>query len=267
MLLDLDEYSVFISSTLQNFPRIHGILNWSECTHFSVGAGVRKGMQKGREMPVMSTAIQTDFRHGQKKVYLISKRVLDLLVSAVGLIVTFLPMVIIGVLIKLETPGPAIYIHHRIGKDGAPLPLLKFRSMYSNADEMMASFTPEQAAEWEKNFKLEHDPRITKIGKFLRRSSLDELPQLVNVLKGELSLVGPRPIVTEELEKYAENKDKFLSVKPGLTGYWQAYARSSCTYEERMEMELHYVEKANFWWDIRIIFATFIGVLQGRGAQ
>ncbi len=210
----------------------------------------------------MATGLQT-----KKHAYAVAKRVLDILVSVVGLIVMFLPMVIVAVLIKLETPGPAIYIHHRIGKDGVELPLLKFRSMFLNADDMMASFTPEQAAEWEKNFKLEHDPRITKIGNFLRKSSLDELPQLVNVLKGELSIVGPRPIVTEELEKYGENKAKFLSVKPGLTGYWQAYARSTCTYEERMEMELLYAEKANFWWDIKIMFATVISVLQGRGAQ
>ena len=102
--------------------------------------------------------------------------------------------------------------------------------------------------------------------KFLRKSSLDELPQLINILKGELSIVGPRPIVTEELEKYGENKEEFLSVTPGLTGYWQAYARSSCTYEERMEMELFYVRNANFWWDIKIMFATVGSVLRGKGA-
>lgn len=218
-------------------------------------------------MSAMSTDVQIKSSHRQQKVYLAAKRVLDILVSVVGLIVTFLPMVIIVLLIKLETPGPAIYIHNRIGKDGKPLPLLKFRSMFINADEMIASFTPEQTAEWEKNFKLEHDPRITKIGRFLRKSSMDELPQLVNVLKGELSLVGPRPIVTEELEKYGENRTKLLSVTPGLTGYWQAYARNSCSYEERMEMELLYAEKANFLWDIKIMFATVGSVLKGRGAQ
>ena len=105
------------------------------------------------------------------------------------------------------------------------------------------------------------------IGNFLRKSSLDELPQLFNILKGELSVVGPRPIVDEELEKYGENKEKFLSVIPGLTGYWQAYARSNCTYEQRIEMELCYVENANFWWDIKIMFATVGSVLSGRGAK
>ena len=199
--------------------------------------------------------------------YKIAKRIMDIVISVVGLIIAFLPMVVIGLLVKLESPGPAIYIHHRIGKNGKPLPLLKFRSMRMDADRMMDNFTPEQKAEWEANFKLENDPRITKIGKFLRKSSLDELPQLINVLRGELSIVGPRPVVEEELERYGDQRAKFLSVTPGLTGYWQAYARSTCTYEERMEMELHYVDNANFWWDIKIMFATVGAVLRGKGAQ
>lgn len=203
----------------------------------------------------------------QKKGYLVAKRALDMIVAAVGLLVMFLPMLLIVVLIKLESRGPAFYVHKRIGKNGQPLPLLKFRSMHMNADKMIEFFTPEQKAEWEENFKLEKDPRITKVGNFLRKSSLDELPQLLNILKGDLSLVGPRPVVAQELEKYGENKEKFLSVTPGLTGYWQAYARSNCTYEQRMEMELYYVDKANFWWDIKIIFATFGAVLRGDGAK
>ena len=202
----------------------------------------------------------------QKKGYLIAKRILDVTVAFVALVILLIPMAVITVLIKLESPGPAIYIHNRFGKNGKPLPLLKFRSMQMNADELIKDFTPEQKKEWDENFKLENDPRITRIGKFLRKSSLDELPQLINILKGELSIVGPRPIVTEELEKYGENKEEFLSVTPGLTGYWQAYARSSCTYEERMEMELFYVRNANFWWDIKIMFATVGSVLRGKGA-
>ena len=199
--------------------------------------------------------------------YKVSKRILDIVVSVVGLIIAFLPMVVIALLIKLESPGPAIYIHHRIGKNGKPLPLLKFRSMRMDADKMIDNFSPEQKAEWLENFKLDNDPRITRIGRFLRKSSIDELPQLVNVLKGELSIVGPRPVVEEELEKYGDQRAKFLSVTPGLTGYWQAYARSNCTYEKRVEMELYYVDNANFWWDIKIIFATFGAVLRGKGAQ
>ena len=199
--------------------------------------------------------------------YKVSKRILDIVLSVVGLIIAFLPMVVIALLIKLESPGPAIYIHNRIGKNGKPLPLLKFRSMRMDADKMIDNFSPEQKAEWLENFKLDNDPRITRIGRFLRKSSIDELPQLVNVLKGELSIVGPRPVVEEELEKYGDQRAKFLSVTPGLTGYWQAYARSNCTYEKRVEMELYYVDNANFWWDIKIIFATVGAVLRGKGAQ
>lgn len=203
----------------------------------------------------------------QKKAYLFFKRALDIVFSTVALAVSIIPMAIIALLIRLESPGAPIYIHNRIGKNGKPLPLLKFRTMYTDADEMIKEFTPEQQEEWQENFKLNNDPRITKIGKFLRRSSMDELPQLWNVLKGEMSIVGPRPVVAEELERYGENKDKFLSVTPGLTGYWQAYARSTCSYEQRIKMELHYVENAGFWWDIRIMFKTVEAVLHTRGAK
>lgn len=203
----------------------------------------------------------------KKRIYHIAKRALDVMASALGLIVLSLPLVLIALLIKLESPGPAIFVHNRIGKNGKPLPLLKFRSMHANAEDMLDSLSPEQKAEWERNFKLENDPRITRLGKFLRKSSLDELPQLINILRGELSVVGPRPVVTEELERYGENKEKFLSVTPGLTGYWQAYARSTCSYEQRMEMELYYVDNASFWWDIKIMFATVGTVLRGKGAK
>ncbi len=203
----------------------------------------------------------------QKKSYLIAKRVLDVFLSVTGLVVCALPIAVISLLIKIESPGPVFYIHNRIGKNGKPLPLLKFRSMVAKAEDMIEAFTPEQKLEWLENFKLDNDPRVTRIGKILRQTSLDELPQLLNVLKGELSIVGPRPVVAEELDKYGENKDRFLSVTPGLTGYWQAYARSSVSYAQRIEMELFYVENANFWWDIKIMFATVGAVLRGRGAK
>ena len=215
----------------------------------------------------MKTGNDTGLQHNHKEGYLIAKRVLDIFASLVGIMLTIVPMVIIALLIRLESPGSPLYIHKRVGKNGKELPLLKFRSMFKDADKMIELFTPEQKAEWEENFKLEHDPRITKVGNFLRKSSLDELPQLFNVLMGDLSLVGPRPIVTKELEKYGENKKKFLSVTPGLTGYWQAYARSDCSYEQRIQMELNYAENANFWWDIKIMFATVGAVLRGKGAK
>lgn len=224
------------------------------------------GAVSGSEKPRQEVIYEQDILK-QKGLYPIVKRLMDIVLSAAGLVVLAVPMLVIWVMIKLESPGPGIFIHHRIGQNGKPLPLLKFRTMRSGAEGMIEDFTPEQKELWQENFKLDDDPRITRIGRFLRRTSLDELPQLVNILKGELSIVGPRPVIAEELERYGNNKDKFLSVPPGLTGYWQAYARSSCTYEERMKMELAYAEHANLLWDIRIIFATFGAVLSGRGAK
>lgn len=199
--------------------------------------------------------------------YRIAKRAMDILLAGVGTIIAAPLVLLIVLAIKLDSKGPAFYVHQRIGKNGKPLRLYKFRSMYINADELFLQFTPEQKAEWEQNFKLRDDPRITRVGKFLRRSSLDELPQLLNILQGNLSLVGPRPVVAEELEKYGPNKGRFLSVTPGLTGYWQAFTRSDGTYEDRMAMELYYVDHANLWWDIKIILATVVSVVKGRGAR
>lgn len=176
-------------------------------------------------------------------------------------------MLIVAVAVRLDSKGSAIYKHKRRGQNGKIIYVYKFRSMVTNAEELIKSFTPEQKEEWEKNFKLDHDPRITKVGRFLRKTSLDELPQLLNIIKGDISIVGPRPIIDDELEKYGPYKDKLLSVPPGLTGYWQAYARSECTYEERMRMELYYIDNANFWWDIKIIFATIGPVLRGIGSK
>lgn len=212
-------------------------------------------------------AQKTDVSIHYKKSYLVAKRATDLLLAVIGLVICIIPMLLVALIIRLESKGSPIYLHQRIGQNGSPLPLLKFRTMYLDADKMIDSFTPEQKEEWERNFKLDNDPRITKVGKFLRKSSIDELPQLVNILIGNLSLVGPRPIVQNELDRYGENKALFLSPKPGLTGYWQAYARSNCSYEQRMEMELHYAKNANFLWDVKIAFATVGAVLRKQGAK
>ena len=139
--------------------------------------------------------------------------------------------------------------------------------MVANAEELIKQFTPEQMKEFKENFKLENDPRITKVGNFLRKTSLDELPQLVNILKGDLSIIGPRPVIDEELEKYGSNKEKFLSVTPGLTGYWGANGRSCTSYEKRMEMELYYIDNLSWKMDIKIFFKTIISVLKKEGAM
>lgn len=199
--------------------------------------------------------------------YLAIKRLADIVCASVALVCLSIPMLLVALCIVLDSRGPAIYTQERIGKNNVPFRIYKFRTMYQNADKMLSSLTPEQQKEWKENFKLTNDPRITRVGKLLRRSSMDELPQLLNILKGELSLVGPRPVLEEEAARYGANRALFLSVTPGLTGYWQAYARNTCTYKQRMEMELFYVQHAGIRWDIRILFATVGRVLSGQGAR
>lgn len=203
----------------------------------------------------------------QKKSYLIAKRVMDVL-CALGASIVLSPLLLgIAAAVKIDSKGPIIFKHRRVGKNGETLYLYKFRTMFDNAEAMMKDFTPEQKAEFARNFKLKDDPRITKVGKFLRKTSLDELPQLLNILQGNLSVVGPRPVTQREVELYGDQQAKFLSVTPGLTGYWQAYVRSCSTYEQRIQMELYYVDHANFWWDLKIILVTFGAVFSGRGAM
>lgn len=162
----------------------------------------------------------------------------------------------LAIMIVLDSKGSPIYVQNRIGLNKRHIRLYKFRSMLSNADALKSNFTPEQLAEWQQNFRLEHDPRITKMGAFLRRTGLDELPQLLNIFKGEMSFVGPRPIVEEELPLYGECAEKLISVKPGLTGYWQVYAAPDCTYAGRIEMDMHYIDNASLRIDAQIIRKT-----------
>ena len=174
---------------------------------------------------------------------------------------------ILAILIKLDSKGPVFFLHTRIGKNGKNIKIYKFRTMVTNAEELIKEFTPEQMKEYKENYKLTNDPRITKIGKFLRKTSLDELPQLINIIKGDLSIIGPRPVVKDELEKYEENIAKFLSVTPGLTGNWAANGRNNTTYEERMRLELEYVDNISLKTDIKIFFQTIYAVIKKEGAM
>lgn len=268
MLYYIRDYSGLVSIKLlvvdKLYLMIHG-LHYLEKEEVDVSSVEVKTTEKEKLFFFKNKSIVgSDWK---EKWYRITKRVLDIVLSIAGIVIAILPMGIISVLIVLESPGAAIYTQERIGKNGRPFRIYKFRTMYANADEMIANFTSEQKKEWDENYKLNNDPRITKIGKFLRKSSMDELPQLLNILKGDLAVVGPRPVVPKELEKYGDQQTKFLSVTPGLTGYWQAYARSSCSYEQRMEMELYYVDNACLVWDMKILLATIRAVLTGRGAK
>ena len=199
--------------------------------------------------------------------YLFVKRVIDIIGSSLGLIVLSPFFLIIAIAIKIDDKGSVFYKHKRIGQFGEELYIYKFRSMKENADNLEEMLSPGELEVFKSEFKLENDPRITKVGKFLRKTSIDELPQLLNILKGDLTLIGPRPIVEEELENYGEDVDKLLSVKPGLTGYWQAFARNDAVYAtgERQKMELYYVDNRNFILDIKIFFMTFVSVFRKTG--
>jgi undecaprenyl-phosphate galactose phosphotransferase len=200
--------------------------------------------------------------------YRAGKRFLDT-AGAVALAVLFLPL-ILAVTVALHRKGGAvIYKHRRVGRDGQIFECLKFRTMIPDADKVLRGLLEtddELKAEWIQNHKLKHDPRVTRLGKFLRRTSLDELPQLWNVLKGDMSLVGPRPVVREELLRYGRNAGVYLSVKPGVTGLWQATGRNDTDYRRRVAMDVCYVKSRSLWLDVYILFRTVGVVLGGHGA-
>lgn len=219
----------------------------------------------------------------KKPVYDIVKRLFDIVCSFIASIILLVPIIIISLIIIFKDGWSPFYKHKRVGKNGKPLYVYKFRSMRKNADKLEDMLTPEQFEEYKKEYKLKDDPRLIGyknpgdskkcFGGKIRRLSLDEIPQIfVNILfKGDMSIVGPRPILEDELkENYSlEEQDFLLSVKPGLTGYWQAYVRNNGTYEtgERQKMELYYVEKRSFLFDLKIIFKTVETVLSKNGAE
>lgn len=208
----------------------------------------------------------------RKVLYKVVKRLIDILGGLVGcvLLVPITVAVYIARKVLKEDDGPLFYEHLRYGKDGKKFRIYKFRSMCIDADKKLKEYleqNEEAKREFEENHKLKEDPRITRLGKFIRKTSVDELPQFINVLKGDMSIIGPRPIVDGEIEKYGENKGKFLSVRPGLTGYWAANGRSATTYEDRINMELYYVDHCSLLLDIQIFFKTILSVLKKEGAK
>ena len=201
-----------------------------------------------------------------KPIYDFVKRVFDIVWSLIGLIVLSPVFIILSILVKTTSEGPVFFAHKRVGKGGKTIKIYKFRSMVTNAEELIKQFTPEQKAEYEKNFKLENDPRVTKVGNFMRKTSLDELPQLINILKGDISIVGPRPVMDVETKIDGNYRNMLLSVKPGLTGFWAANGRSHTTYTRRRAMEIYYVKNRSVLLDLKIIFKTFISVFKREGA-
>jgi len=197
------------------------------------------------------------------------KRIFDITATVIGGILILPVIAIVAILIYLDSPGPIVFGHKRVGQGGKEFSCYKFRSMVPNAQaalEIYLKENPEAREEWERDFKLKDDPRVTKIGKFLRKTSLDELPQLWNVLIGDMSLVGPRPIVRAEVEKYGEYINDFYLVPPGITGVWQVSGRSDTTYEERVLMDSWYVHNWSVWIDIVYLVKTVLAVLKAKGA-
>jgi Undecaprenyl-phosphate galactose phosphotransferase WbaP len=197
------------------------------------------------------------------------KRTLDLLGAGIGgLLISPLLLAII-ISIKLDSPGPVFYGHQRLGAHNKTFRCWKFRTMYADAESMLTDWLrndPELRAEWEQNHKLRNDPRVTRVGRFLRKTSLDELPQLWNVLRGEMSLVGPRPIVEAEVPKYEEAYELYCRIRPGMSGFWQVSGRSDTDYGERVEMDRYFVRNWSMWLDIIILARTVKTVLLSKGA-
>ena len=195
-------------------------------------------------------------------VYLFFKRAMDIIGSLCGIILLSPLLIIVALAIKIEDPkGSVFFSQKRCGKDNKLFPMYKFRSMVSNAEELLEELMEHNEMDGPV-FKIKEDPRITRVGKFIRKTSIDELPQLFNILRGDMSIVGPRPAIPHEVAEYSHYHKQRLLVKPGLTCIWQVSGRNSIGFDEWMEMDLEYIEKRNLWMDIKLIFKT-VGVLFG----
>ena len=199
------------------------------------------------------------------RVYEICKRIIDIIGSLIGLILLSPILIIVGILIKFESKGPIVFTQKRVGKNGKEFDMYKLRSMVVNAEEIKEKLK-EQNEMSGPMFKMKDDPRITKVGKFIRKTSIDELPQLINVLKGDMSLVGPRPSLPNEVKEFETWMLKRLNVKPGLTCYWQVMGRNNIDFEDWMKLDVKYVNERSFCLDIKLIFKTVFVLFGDRNA-
>lgn len=226
-----------------------------------------KAEKKKRKIYINNSEVVKD-----SKCYLFCKRCFDIINSFLAIIVLSPILLLTSLIIKLTSKGPVFFLDKRVGRYGKEIKVIKFRSMYVDAESRLKSYlTPDQYQKWLVDRKLDNDPRITKFGKLIRKTSLDELPQLFNIFAGSMSFVGPRPITRLELDVNYTKEQKLilLSATPGLTGYWQVYARSAATYEtgERQKLELAYFSKRSCLFDAKLVLMTVPAVLQHKGAQ
>ncbi|AAZ58374.1 undecaprenyl-phosphate galactosephosphotransferase [Prochlorococcus marinus str. NATL2A] len=249
---------------MQTNPR-KSLLRWSEFRKGSPTIPYEVISKEPSSLPAVEI-IRNQSRSGRTL-----KRIGDIIFSLIVLTLGSPIFISIAILVKLSSPGSVFYIQKRVGRNYREFGCIKFRTMYKDADDLLPNLLekyPLMRKEFEKDFKLRQDPRITKLGRFLRRSSLDELPQFFNVLKGEMSVVGPRPIVSNEIIKYSLFMEEVISVRPGLTGLWQVSGRNNLSYKKRVELDLFYARNRNFLLDLEIIILT-LGVLlfpMDRGA-
>ena len=200
------------------------------------------------------------------RLYLISKRVLDVVGALIGLIITSPVLLVVGILIKIESKGPIIFSQKRVGLDGKEFNMYKLRSMVVNAEELKRKLVAHNEMSGPM-FKIKNDPRITNVGKFIRKTSIDELPQLINIIKGDMSLVGPRPSLPDEVKEFDRWMMKRLAVKPGLTCFWQVSGRNSIDFEDWMRLDIKYVEERSLMLDIKLIFKTFFVLFGDKNAS
>ena len=193
------------------------------------------------------------------------KLAIDYALALPGLLLIAPLFILLAILVKLDSPGPVFHRRRVLGQDGRVFDAFKFRTMYVNGDEILARY-PKLRQELDINYKLKCDPRVTRVGTFLRKFSLDELPQLLNVLARDMSLIGPRIIAPDEISKYGQYGPALMTVMPGLTGLWQVSGRSNTTYDERVSLDMHYITEWSVWLDIKILLRTIPAVLKGDGA-
>jgi Undecaprenyl-phosphate galactose phosphotransferase WbaP len=200
---------------------------------------------------------------------LIAKRFMDAILGSILTLAALPILIVISLAIKLDSPGPIIFVQKRIGKGGGEFPMFKFRTMYRDAEsrlETILAKDPDGKLEWDSYQKLKNDPRVTHVGRFLRKLSLDELPQLWNVLRGEMSVVGPRPFFEDQREEYGEAYERYIRVPPGITGAWQVNGRNHTSFKERAAMDEYYVRNWSIWLDLYILALTPIAVFSRKGA-